>query len=333
MKIAVEIYYAISLIIKFLNNFMLKINIPLSVPKNREKEYEKNFRLATNGTGRLMMFAGDQKVEHLNNDFVGRNIPADVADPEHYFKIASKAKIGVFAAQLGLVAKYGRDYPQIPYLIKANSKTPLLKKEHKDPFGNIWLDFEKIIEFKRQTKLNILGVGYTIYIGSWYESEMFNQAANLIYEAHKHGMISVIWMYPRGKAVKNENDSHLIAGGAGVAVCLGADFVKVNYPYGLNNGERASKKFREVVVAAGRTGVICVGGSKKDPKRFLQNLYNQIHISGTRGAAIGRNIYQRRLEESVKMANAISAIVLYDYKTEDAYKIFLGEMELKEAKS
>ena len=311
---------------------MLKINIPLSVPKGKEKEYEKNFRLATNGTGRLMMFAGDQKVEHLNDDFVGRNIPAEVADPEHYFKIASKAYIGVFAAQLGLIAKYGRDYQQIPYLIKANSKTHLLKKEHKDPFGNIWLDFEKIIEFKKQAKLNILGVGYTIYIGSWYESEMFNQAANLIYEAHKEGMIAVIWIYLRGKAVKDEYDLHLIAGGAGTTVCLGADFVKINYPYGRNGSAKASEKFKEAVVAAGRTGVICVGGSKKDPKRFLQSLYNQIHISGTKGAAIGRNIYQRRLDESVRMANAISAVVLYDYTAEEAYKIFLGETELREAK-
>ncbi|MEA2065024.1 MAG: aldolase [Patescibacteria group bacterium] len=311
---------------------MLKINIPLSVPKNREKEYEKNFRLATNGTGRLMMFAGDQKIEHLNDDFVGRNIPPEVADPEHYFKIASKSHIGIFAAQLGLIAKYGRDYPQIPYLIKANSKTHLLKKEYKDPFGNIWLDFEKIINFKKQSRLNILGVGYTIYIGSWYESKMFNQAANLIYEAHQQGMIAVIWIYPRGKAVKDENDLHLIAGGAGSAVCLGADFVKINYPYGRNGSARANEKFKEAVVAAGRTGVICVGGNKKDPKRFLQTLHNQVHISGTRGAAIGRNIYQRRLNESIRMANAISAVVLYNYTAEDAYKIFLGEMELKETK-
>ena len=108
---------------------MTKIHVPLTVPKNKEKEYIKNYKLATRNTDRMMMFAGDQKVEHLNNDFVGKGIAKEVADPEHYFKIASKANIGVFASQLGLIAKYGRDYPDIPYLVKVNSKTNLIKKQ------------------------------------------------------------------------------------------------------------------------------------------------------------------------------------------------------------
>ena len=40
----------------------------------------------------------------------------------------------------------------------------------------------------------------------------------------------VLWIYPRGKAVPDEKDPDLIAGAAGVALCLGADFVKVNPP-------------------------------------------------------------------------------------------------------
>lgn len=308
---------------------MLKINIPLTVPKNKEKEYIKNFKIATHNTGKLMMFAGDQKVEHLNDDFVGRNIPKEVADPEHYFCIAEKAHIGVFATQLGLIAKYGRDYPKIPYLIKVNSKTNLLKKEYKDPFADIWIQMNKIIKFKNETKLNILGVGYTINIGSWYEPKMFRQAENLIYQAHQEGLITVLWMYPRGKAVKNENDIHLIAGGAGVAVCLGADFVKVNFPYNKFRLDKTCKIFQEVTNAAGRTGVICVGGNKKTEKIFLQCLHGQIHISKSKGNATGRNIYQRPLDESIRMANAISAISLYDYSVKDAYNIFLGKNKLK----
>jgi DhnA family fructose-bisphosphate aldolase class Ia len=40
----------------------------------------------------------------------------------------------------------------------------------------------------------------------------------------------VLWIYPRGKAVTDEKDPHLIAGDTGVAVCMGSDFVKVKYP-------------------------------------------------------------------------------------------------------
>ena len=73
-----------------------------------------------------MLFAGDQKAEHLNDDFFGRGIGPQDNDPEHLFRIASQANIGVFAAQLGLIARFGMDYPNVPYLVKLNSKTNLV---------------------------------------------------------------------------------------------------------------------------------------------------------------------------------------------------------------
>jgi fructose-bisphosphate aldolase/6-deoxy-5-ketofructose 1-phosphate synthase len=311
---------------------MKKINIPLSVPKNKQKEYQKNYEMATRGTGRMMMFAGDQKVEHLNNDFVGKDIPAEVADPEHYFKIADRAHIGVFATQYGMIDRYGRDYPDIPYLLKVNSKTNIMTEKYQDPFSNRWLRTRSVTEFKKRSKLNIVGVGYTVYIGSAFEADMFGQAARIIYKAHQDGMIAVIWMYPRGKAVRDKdekNNIHLLAGAAGVGLTLGADFVKINYPYDKRKKKEAAEKFREVTTAAGRSKVICVGGSKKDPKNYLDMLYDQIHTSGAMGNATGRNIYQRELDEAVKMANAISAVSMYNHSAEDAYKIYQGKKKLK----
>ena len=52
--------------------------------------------------------------------------------------------------------------------------------------------------------INVVGIGYTIYIGSEYEHEMMSEAAQLIRQAHELGMISVVWMYPRGAAVGND---------------------------------------------------------------------------------------------------------------------------------
>lgn len=304
------------------------MHIPLSVPKHKEQEYLENLNIVTGGSGRMMMFAGDQKVEHLNDDFFGPDIPAEVADPEHYFRIASQARIGCFATQLGLLARYGKDYPDIPYLIKLNSKTNLIKKEYKDPFSTCWYDFKHIINFKNQTGLNIVGIGYTLYVGSWYESAMFEQAARLIYEAHQEGLVTVLWIYMRGMSIKNPDDIHLNAGGAGVGVCLGTDFIKIVCPTD-SRGNQDMEAYKEVVKAAGRAGIVCVGGSKQSPEKFLKNLHEQIHVAGTRGCAVGRNIYQRTLDESVRMANAISAVVMYDYSYEDAVAVFKGEKVLK----
>jgi len=91
--------------------------VPLDVPKAAMGDYVKNYLTITGKSGRLMLFAGDQKVEHLNNDFYGDEIHRDDGDPEHLFRIASRANIGVFATQLGLIARYGMHYPDVSYLV------------------------------------------------------------------------------------------------------------------------------------------------------------------------------------------------------------------------
>jgi len=286
----------------------LRKYLPADVPAKKEKEFLKNFKEATGGSGRLMLFAGDQKVEHLNNDFFGKGIPLEDNDPEHLFKIASKAKIGVFATQFGLICRYARDYKNIPYLVKLNAKTNLIPYTDKDPYSKQWLSVDDIIEFKKESGLNILGVGYTVYLGSEYEREMLSEAANIVHQAHKNGLLAVLWIYPKGNYVKDEHDGHLIAGAAGVGACLGADFIKLKVPY--KNGKLDTKALKEVTTAAGRSGVLCEGGNKIDEKEFLKELKEQIHKGGTRGNGTGRNIHQRKLKEAIKMANAIYDITV-----------------------
>ena len=294
--------------------------VPLDVPPLMRESYHANYRRITEGTGRLMLMAGDQKVEHLNEDFFGPGIELDDASPEHLFRIAGQARIGVFATQLGLIARYGMDYPQIPYLVKLNSKSGLIKTAQKDPLSLQWQTMEQLAAFREASGLQILGIGYTIYPGSEYEAEMFAEASRLIFEAHQQGLVTVIWAYPRGRAVKDEKDPHLIAGVAGIAACLGTDFVKVNYPE-VENGN-AAEALKEAVMAAGRTKVICAGGEETSAEEFLTRLHQQIHVGGAVGNATGRNIHQRPLAEAVRLCNAVSAITLDDASVAEAMEIF-----------
>jgi fructose-bisphosphate aldolase/6-deoxy-5-ketofructose 1-phosphate synthase len=294
--------------------------VPLDVPRAFRETYIHNFLEITKESGRLMLFAGDQKVEHLNKDFFGEGIPSDDNDPEHLFRIASKAKIGVFATQLGIIARYGMSYSDVPYLVKINSKTDLVKTAQSDPFSGEWYDFQQVIDFRDNSGLNILGVGYTIFIGSEFEADMLYQAAQLVHNAHQYGLLSVLWIYPRGKAVNNEKDPHLIAGATGVALCLGSDFVKVNYPQ--KEGHESKEIFKEAILAAGRTKVVCAGGSSKDAREFLQDLHDQINVSGAAGNATGRNIHQKPFAEAVRMCNAVFAITVEGAGVEEALKIY-----------
>ncbi len=282
----------------------MKINLPLSVPDNAQKKYKKNFKEATFNTGRLFLFAGDQKIEHLNEDF-SIKLKAGNSDPEHLFKIAQESKVGVFAAHLGLISKYGKNYKNVPYLVKLNGKTNIVKSQ--DPNSSALWSIQDIIKFKKESNLKILGVGYTLYLGSEYENEMIKEAAQIVWQAHQEGLLAVLWIYPRGKNVKNEKSIEILAGAAGVGLCLGADFIKLNYP--LGSSKKEAEKFKEVVIAGGNSGIICSGGSKIESQDLLTSIKNQINISGTKGCAIGRNIHQNKLQKAIDISNKISEIV------------------------
>lgn len=309
-----------------------QVRVPVDVPAEARETYIDNYLAATRGTGRLMLFACDQKVEHLNDDFFGEGIDAADAEPEHLFKIGSQGICGVLAGQRGLIAQYAADYPDINYLVKMNSKTHLVKtsakdpaKHQDDPYSPQLYDIQTVLDL-RENGVNAVGVGYTIYLGSEYEANMMQEAGQLIADAHSMGLLVVLWIYPRGRAVLDEKDAHLIAGAAGVAVSLGADFVKVNPPKGDETASSA-EKLKEAASAAGRTGLVCAGGSTVDARTFLTQLWEQIHVGGATGNATGRNIHQRSLDEAVRLTKAISAITLGDWSAEDALAVFNGEKE------
>jgi fructose-bisphosphate aldolase/6-deoxy-5-ketofructose 1-phosphate synthase len=159
-----------------------------------------------------------------------------------------------------------------------------------------------VVDFKKSSNLEIIGVGYTVYIGSEYESQMLSEAAQIVYQAHMNDLLAILWVYPRGKSVKNERDADIIAGAAGVAACLGADFVKINPPEGDVG------LLKQAVMAAGRTKVICSGGEKKSEDVFLQELKDQITI-GVFGCAIGRNIHQREEKEAIEFCKKIKKVL------------------------
>ncbi len=307
---------------------MAKYNVPADVPNELQDIYIQNMDAATAGTGHMNLFACDQKIEHLNDDFYdgGKNIPLSSNDPEHFFKIgqatADAGTIGVMAGQLGLISQYARDYPNIPYLVKLNSKSSMVKTSQRDPVSQAMWDLDDVMALV-SNGVNVVGIGYTVYIGSEFEHEMLREAATFIRQAHELGMISVVWMYPRGKAVADEMDAQLISGAAGVAACIGADFAKVNYPNSFDGMDRF-ESLRVAVEAAGRTGIICSGGGSLPPREFLERLWGQINISKCRGAATGRNIHQKGTEEAVRMTAACDAIICQGATAEQALAIFEG---------
>ena len=196
----------------------------------------------------------------------------------------------------------------------------MVKTSQRDPVSQALWDMDDVMSLVHNG-INVVGIGYTIYIGSEYEHEMMSEAAQFIRQAHELGMVTVVWMYPRGKAVANEKDPQLISGAAGVAACLGADFAKVNYPSEYPEMTRA-ESLAIASQAAGRCGIICSGGGTLPPQEFLQRLWEQMNIGNCRGAATGRNIHQKDTESAVKMTAACHAIICDGASIEEALKIY-----------
>jgi DhnA family fructose-bisphosphate aldolase class Ia len=68
---------------------MTKYHVPADVPNELIDTFIQNMDAATSGTGKMNLFACDQKIEHLNDDFYdGDNLILLISnDPEHLFEI------------------------------------------------------------------------------------------------------------------------------------------------------------------------------------------------------------------------------------------------------
>ena len=273
------------------------ITIPADVPQNKIALFKKNYLAVTKGTEHFFLFTGDQKLERLA-----------LVNPDHIFTIAASPFIGAFAAHLGLIARYGKQYPSCSFIAKLNGKSGLVPQSQKDPISKALWSVDDAIACAEAAQLSLCGVGYTVYLGSEFESDMLKEAAQIVHQAHQNGLLAVIWMYPRGKAIANDLDGTLIAGAASAACCLGADFVKIKAPQATET-HTTPELLQMVVRAAGNTKVLCAGGEKQDPENFLAELRSYLEIGGISGCAIGRNVYENDLEQALIMAKTISTLV------------------------
>jgi len=274
------------------------IIIPADVPTHEDQEFLSNYQAITSLNGRLFLFAADQKIEHLNQDFYGKDIHEDVQKPDHLFDIASQGTIGAFATHLGLISRYGTQFPEINYVAKLNAKTNLLDQ---DPLSEQLWSVKEVIKLKEQSGLKIRAIGFTIFLGSEHEHKMLHHAAHAIFEAHQHGLVTILWSYVRGKTIKNDQDPQILAGAAGVANALGADFVKIKPP-------QNPQDLKIAVAAAGNTKVICSGQKRTESQQFLQTLQEQLN-AGASGCATGRNIFQHSTHEAITMTKEIAKII------------------------
>jgi len=244
-------------------------------------------KLTTND--KAIYLAYDHGIEHGPVDLVGKSI-----DPAYILDIAVKGDYNGIVLQEGVAEKYyfNTGYQkQISLILKLNGKSSLVKGE---PIS------KQLCSVEEAVRLGAVGVGYTIYLGSEHESEMLKEFSEIEDQAHERGLVALVWIYPRGKAVKDDKSPEITAYAARMALEMGADIAKIKYC-------GSTECFKRAVESAGKTKVVLSGGAKtKDPEEFL-DVVRSIMEAGAIGVAVGRNVWQS--ENPLEMTERIKEII------------------------
>ncbi|MGB9743202.1 MAG: class I fructose-bisphosphate aldolase [Minisyncoccales bacterium] len=236
--------------------------------------------------GKAMYLAYDHGIEHGPVDLTGKSI-----NPEYILDLAVRGGYNAVVLQKGVAEKYYAAYRnKIALILKLNGKTKLVSGE---PISR------QICSVKEAIQLGAQAVGYTVYLGSEYESEMFKEFGQIEEEAHRSGLPVIGWMYPRGKAIKNDASPEITAYAARIGLELGADIVKIKYC-------GSQKSFQKAVEAAGKTKVVLSGGPKTKPEKFLK-IVESVMAAGAIGVAVGRNVWQSK--DPLKITQQIKKII------------------------
>jgi class I fructose-bisphosphate aldolase len=260
------------------------------------------------GTGRVVILPVDQGFEHGPARSFAVNPPA--YDPAYHFRLAIDAGCSAYAAPLGFLEAGAAEFAgEIPLILKMNNHDVL--HDEKDPLSAV------TASVKDALRLGCAGVGFTVYPGSTQAQTMYQQCREMIQEAKAHGLVAVVWSYPRGSDLSKAGETAIdvVAYAAQIAAQLGAHLIKVKPPTAHIEQAEAKKAYdkagvpigtlaervRHVVQSAfdGRRVVIFSGGATKEDDEAIYDECRAIRDGGGFGSIIGRNSFQRQRDKAL----------------------------------
>lgn len=274
------------------------------------------------GTGRLVILPVDQGFEHGPARSFAPNPPG--YNPHYHFELGIDAGCNAYAAPLGFLEAGAAEFAgQIPLILKLNNSDSLYGGD--DPNQAVTGSVEDAL------RLGCCAVGYTIYPGSAYSQEMYENLREIAVEAKSVGLAVVVWSYPRGGNLSKAGETAIdvVCYAAQIAAQLGAHVVKVKVPTDHIEQAEAKKvyekekipigspaeRIRHVIQSTfdGRRIVIFSGGAKGEDQKIFDEA-RAIRDGGGFGSIIGRNSFQRSKPEALEFLSTVM-------------KIYAGEMK------
>jgi class I fructose-bisphosphate aldolase len=281
------------------------------------------------GTGYVSILPVDQGIEHSAAASFAAN--PMYFDPQNIVKLAVEGGCNAVASTLGMLGSCSRKYAhKIPFIVKLNHNELLTYPNKFDQvlFGNVQQAFD----------MGAVAVGATIYFGSEESDRQITQISNVFSEAHRLGMVTVLWCYLRNKAFNTpQADYDLSADLTGQANHIGAtieaDIIKQKLA--VNNGGYTALKFGKTDKRVyteltpgdhpielcryqvancymGRAPLINSGGASDGANDFAEVARTAVinKRAGGFGLITGRKSFQRPMADGIKILNLVQDIYL-----------------------
>ncbi len=268
------------------------------------------------GTGKMVILPVDQGFEHGPARSFAPNPPA--YDPDYHFQLAIDAGCNAYAAPLGFLEQAADRFAgQIPLILKLNNSDTLAKVDQ--PCSAVTASVEDAL------RLGCSAIGYTIYPGSGYRNQMYEDLRQLILEARSAGLPTVLWAYPRGAGLSKEGETSIdvTAYAVQISAQLGAHVIKIKPPTDHIEQAEAKKVYEKYKIPVatltervkhcvqsafnGKRILIFSGGEAKETPALL-NQVKEIAAGGAFGSIMGRNAFQRPKAEALDLLKGVMDI-------------------------
>jgi fructose-bisphosphate aldolase, class I len=280
------------------------------------------------GTGYLSILPIDQGLEHTAGASFAKN-PL-YFDPENIVKLAIEGGTNAVASTLGVLGMVSKRYAdKIPFIVKLNHNELLTYPTKHDQilFGTA----------QQAADMGAVGIGATIYFGSEESSRQLIEVSRLFAEAHRLGLMTILWCYTRNPGftkdgVNYETAADITGQANHLGVTIEADVIKQKAPETMAGFKTIGfSKFSDEMYTnllsdhpidltryqvancyMGRVGLINSGGPSNGENDLEVAVRTAVinKRAGGMGLISGRKAFSRPFEEGVELLHAIQDVYL-----------------------
>lgn len=281
-------------------------------------------------TGYLSIFPVDQGMEHTAGYSFSSN--PQYFDPETTVRFALEGECSAVASTSGILAMVSNKYARkIPFIVKLNHSEHLTLPAitNQIPFASVQKAYD----------LGAVGVGATIYFGSDESHRQIEEVASAFEVAHRLGMFTILWCYPRNDNYTTGNKDYnravdITSQACHIGVTIGADIIKQKLPeptFGFKDlkfSKYNSQMYDDLLTThpidlvryqvlhcyAGRIGLINSGGEAGNIKADdLSEAVTTAVINkrgGGAGLIMGRKLFKRSFKDGLEILRAVQDVYL-----------------------